>query len=210
MSARPGVRLWTYLCFAIALGACSRPDAIRGEPDAGREWVIEVPPDGGSPEHGAWAAHAKTGAVIVIHAQPEQSWGAVIRAIDVLKQFGGKSMVLAAGASRRTKTIVFPSATELPIAPMAPAEGEAQAPTATAFFVEVGDDGTPTLMGESRRGIDGVRRALASVEHDGGLPVSVLLVADQDAPFARVLDVVDVIQERGLRVAFGISARRPH
>lgn len=207
MSARLGVRLWTYLCFAMALGACSRPDAIRGEPDAGREWVIEVPLDGGSPERGAWAAHAKAGEVVVIHAPPEQSWGAVIHAMDALKQFGGKRLLLAAGASRRSKTIVLPSTTELPIAPIAPKEGETLAPTALVVSVEIVADGSMRLNGENRRGIDEVRRALLAVD-DGGLPTIVMLRADRDAPFGRVLDVVDVVQERGLRIVFGVNAQR--
>ncbi len=210
MSARLGFRLWTYLCLAMALGACSRPGAIRAEPDAQSEWTIEVPLDGGSPERGAWAAHAKAGEVVVIHASPEQSWGAVIGAMDALRSVGGKRMVLAAGASRRSKAIAFPSTTELPIAPIAPREGETLAPTALVVSVEIVADGTMRLNGENRRGIDEVRRALLAVEHDGGLPTIVMLRADRDAPLARVLDVVDVVQERGLRIVFGVTAQRPN
>jgi biopolymer transport protein ExbD len=187
---------------ALALGACSRPNAIRAEPDAEIEWVLEVPLDGGSPERGAWAAHAKMGEVVVIHAPPEQSWGAVIGAMDALKQVGGKRMVLAAGARRRTKTIAFPSTREA----MIPAFGEA--PTVSLISVELVGDGTPNL-GDAH-GVAEVRRALVRDVHDGGLPTIVVLRAAEDAPFARVLDVVDVAQELGLRVVFTVSPRRQH
>lgn len=199
MSARLG--FWIHLCFAMALGACSRPAAIHAEPDAGNEWVLEVPADGGRPEPGPWTAHAKSG-VVVIHAAPEQSWGAVIGAMDLLKQVGGRSMVLSAGASRRTKSIAFPSTRE----GMIPAFGEV--PTVSLVSVELGGDGTPNL-GDAH-GVSEVRRTLVRDVHDGGLPTIVLLRADEDAPFARVLDVVDVAQELGLRVAFTVSPRRPH
>ncbi|NOU28898.1 MAG: hypothetical protein HOO96_13420 [Polyangiaceae bacterium] len=132
----------------------------------------------------------------------------MIHAMDALKQFGGKRLLLAAGASRRSKTIVLPSTTELPIALIAPEGGETLAPTALMVSVEIVADGTMRLNGESRRGIDEVRRALLAVEHDGGLPTIVMLRADQDAPFGRVLDVVDVVQERGLRIVFGVNAQR--
>lgn len=185
---------------ALALCACARPNAIRAEPDGGNEGILEVPRDGGAPERGAWTSHAKAGEVVVIHALPEQHWGAVMGAMDALRSVGGKRLVLAAGASRRTKVIAFPNAREA----MFPAVGEE--PTVSLISVELLGDGTPAL-GDAR-GIAEVRRALVRDVHDGGLPTIVMLRADQDAPFGRVLDVVDLAQELGLPVVFTVSPRR--
>ncbi len=195
MSARSS----SLLCvIVLAFFGCKTPDRIRAEPDAA-EWVIEIQPDGGLPA--AIRGPAGSAGDAVVHGAPDVPWMAVVRAMDQVKEGGGRGVVLAAGAARRTKVIAFPRAS----AHVLPAVGER--PQTHLVRVHVAEDGTPGLG--AARGIADVRGGLAREMHEGGLPTMVAVDADPAASFARVLDVVDLAQALGLPLAFMISVAAP-